>query len=210
MESYLHYSGCFQNVNWVYEDGSKSMHPEYAEPLKDTFTVQDIAAGQTGSTASYLFRARLFPEFPAWYARMPIGDWPLCVLIAEHGDIGYIDRIFTVYRRHGGGVWSRLSQSEKYKINIQVAEAIDAHLGFKYTRAIRKNIAWCHYKIAMNMSMEGTDKGISAHLRASIRNCLSHENISKKAILAVFIKHSFPVLYMRLKQIQKALRGIHS
>jgi len=210
MESHQDYSGCFHNVSVAYEDGSKSMHPQFDEPLKDTFTVQDLAAANVIPTSSNLFRARLFPEFPAWCARMPIGDWPLHVLNAEHGDIGYIDRIFAVYRVHSGGVWSSLSTSESYKISIQVAQAIDAHLGFKYTRAIRKNIAYWHYRIALNMSREGVDKGISAHLRSSIRNCFSHEQISKKAFLAMFIKHSCPVLYMRLKQVQKALRSIRS
>jgi glycosyltransferase involved in cell wall biosynthesis len=210
MESHPDYSGCFHNVNVVYEDGSKSMHPAYTKPLKDTFTVQDLAPVNFIHTPSNLFRARLFPEFPAWYARMPLGDWSLHVLNAEHGAIGYIDRIFAVYRVHGGGAWSSLSESEIYRKSIQVAEAIDAHLGFKYTKAIKKNIAYWHYRIALNMSKEGIDKRIFAHLKASIRNCFSHEQISKKAILAMFIKHSCPVLYMRLKQIKDALRSIRS
>lgn len=210
MESHPDYSGCFHNVNVVYEDGSKSMHPMIAEPLKDTFTIQDLAVNNRIPAVSSLFRAHLFPEFPAWYVRMPIGDWPLHVLNAEHGDIGYINRIFAVYRMHGGGVWSSMDSTESYKTIIQVAQAIDAHLGFRYTRAIKKNIAYWHYRIALNMSREGVDKGILAHLRSSIRNGFSNEQISKKAILAMFIKHSCPVLYLRFKQVQNAFRSIRS
>ena len=210
MESHPHYSGCFHNVNIIYEDGSTSMHPIYAEPLKNTFTVQDLAPANVICTPSMLFRARLFPEFPAWYARVPVGDWPLHVLNAEHGDIGYIDQIFAVYRVHDGGVWSSMSESDRFRKSIQVAEAIDAHLGFKYTRAIRKNIAYWHLRIALNWGMEGVDKGISAYLISSIRNCLSHEQISKKAILAMLVKHWCPVLYLRLKQVKDALRSIRS
>ena len=214
MESHLDYSGCFHNVNFVYEDGSKSTHPQYAKPLKDTFTIQDLAAFNYIAGPSNLFRARLFPDFPAWYGRTPVGDWPLHVLNAEHGDIGYINRILAAYRVHGGGVWSSLSVLESDKINIQVAEAIDAHLGFKYTRAIRKNIAYWHYRLAMNMDRERVDNGISAHLRSSIRNCFSHEKIPKKEILTMLIKHSFkhswPVAYVRLKQVKEALSRFRS
>ena len=209
MESHPDYSGCFHNVNVVYEDGSKSMHPMLPQSFKNTFTVQDLAVDNCIPTCSNLFRARLFPDFPPWYARMPIGDWPLHVLNAEHGDIGYIDRILAVYRVHGGGVWSSL-HSEGFKISIQVAEAIDAHLGFKYTKAIRKNIAYWHYRLAVKMDMEGADNGIFSHLISSIRNCPSHEGISKRVILVIFIKHAFPILYTRLKQVQKALRSTHN
>ena len=210
LESHPDYSGCFHNVNVVYEDGSKSTHPMFGTPMKDKVTIQDLAVANCIPTLSILFRARLFPEFPEWYLRMPIGDWPLHVLNAEHGDIGYINQNFGAYRIHGNSVWSSLSALEMFRKNIQVAEAIDAHLRFRYTRAIRKNIAFWHYGIALNMSKEGVDKGISGHLISSIRNYFFHEEISKKAILALFIKHSCPVLYMQLKQVQKALRSIRS
>ena len=210
MESHPDYSGCFHNVNVVYEDGLKSMHPMLPKPLKHTFTLQDLVAGNCIPTCSNLFRTRLFPDFPAWYAHMRVGDWPLHVLNAEHGDIGYIDRILAVYRVHAGGVWSSSFLSDGFKMSIQVAEAIDAHLGFKYTRAIRKNIAYWHYRLAVRMDMEGADTGIFPHLISSMRNYFFHEGISKRLILVIFIKHAFPVLYMRLKQAQKALRSIHS
>ena len=103
-----------------------------------------------------------------------------------------------------------MNESQAFKKNIQVAEAIDAHLKFRYTRAIKRNIAYWHYRIAVNMSEAGTDDGILAHLRSSLVNCPSHEQISKKAILAMFIKHSLPTLHAWLKQARTVLRSIRS
>jgi glycosyltransferase involved in cell wall biosynthesis len=207
MESHPQYSGCFHNVSVVYEDGSTLAHPQYAQPLKDTFTLQDFAAHNYIATPSALFRARLFPEFPAWYARVPLGDWPLHVLNAEHGAVGYMDRICAVYRVHPRGVWSSLSELQRHETTIDVAKVIDAHLDFRFTNAIRKRIAFGHYSIAVNMSIEGMDHGIAAHLRSSLPDCLTHECVSKRTVAVLLIKHSLPALFLGLKRLQVLCRA---
>jgi glycosyltransferase involved in cell wall biosynthesis len=208
MESHQEYSGCFHNVSMVYEDGAQSTRPQYARPLKDAFTVGDLAEHNYISTPSALFRARIFPKFPDWYAQVPVGDWPLHVLNAQHGNVGYIDRVLAVYRVHQGGVWSSLSEVERSEKTIQVANVLDAHLGFQYTRAIRKQIAYCHYQIAAQMSKEGVDRAVVAHLASSMRACLFHERISKATVAVLLVKHSTPAVFRSLQWIQKAAWNI--
>jgi glycosyltransferase involved in cell wall biosynthesis len=208
MESHQEYSGCFHNVSMVYEDGAQSTRPQYARPLKDTFTIADLVERNYISTPSALFRARMFPEFPDWYAQAPVGDWPLHVLNAQHGDVGYIDRVMAVYRVHQGGLWSSLSEVERHEKTIQVASVLDAHLGFQHTRAIRKQISYCHYQIAEQMSRKGAHRAVLAHLASSMRACLFHERISKATIAVLLVKHSTPAVFRSLQRVKKAVWNI--
>ena len=205
MESHPEFSGCFHNVDVVYADGSKSPHPLHGELGKDTFTVEDLAVQNVIPTPSAFFRARLFPEFPEWYARVPIGDWPLHVLNAQHGSMRYMDRRLAVYRVHSGGVWSALGDSARARKSIEVAKAIDAHLDLKYTRAIRKSISRWRRNIALEASLAAADKGFFGHLRWCVKICFSREQISKTATLAFFVKRWCPLLYSRLKQVRRAV-----
>ena len=208
MEAHPAYSGCFHNVKVVYEDGRE--RPQYAMPLKDTLTLRDLAEINYISTPSALFRARLFPQFPDWYRHVPVGDWPLHVLNAEYGDVGYLNRICAVYRVHAKGVWSSLSESERYVKTIRVAEAIDAHLRFKHTRAIRRTTAYCHYQIAVNMRLEGNGEGIFQHLWSAISESPFHERIPKKHIAAMLVKHAASVLVADIDQLNRWLSRQHA
>lgn len=106
---------CFHNVTVIYEDGSLASHPfhtrepgrYFSRPIpKPVSTLADIAPGNFIQTCSVMFRRGLFGAFPEWFTDLPVADWPLHVLNAEHGDIGYIDADMAVYRVHAGGVWT--------------------------------------------------------------------------------------------------------
>ena len=47
----------------------------------------------------------------------PVTDWPLHVLYAREGRIGYLDRTLAAYRLHGGGLFSTLGEREKLEAN---------------------------------------------------------------------------------------------
>jgi glycosyltransferase involved in cell wall biosynthesis len=206
MESNLTYSICFHNVESFYEDCSTSSHPMFIKPLKDTLTIRDLVTSNFIPTLSNLFRAKLFNNFPEWFMCMPFGDWPLNILNAEHGNIGYIDQIFGVYRIHNNGVWSKLSKVDAYKKNIIVAEAINAHLNFKYTQEIEERVAYWHYQIASEMSREGLKDGIIKHLFESLRH--KNEKIPKSDVYRLIFKHTAPSLYFRIYWRWQRIREI--
>ena len=89
-----------------------------------------------------MFRRGLIGEIPAWYDTLfPITDWPLHILNAEHGCIGYIDRVMGVYRYHEGGLYSPLDESEKLDRMLAFYRAMDRNLDYRYTRIIARAIS---------------------------------------------------------------------
>lgn len=106
---------CFHNTWVVYQDGERPRHPFHmAQPEhlishhvpKPISTLDDLAGGNFMQTCSVMFRAGLYGELPPWFLEMPTFDWPLHVLNAEHGSVGYIDEIMGAYRVHAAGFWS--------------------------------------------------------------------------------------------------------
>ena len=144
---------CFHNVTVLYEDGSTEPHPFHlAEPNrylsrgmpKPISTLADIAPGNFMQTCSVMFRRGLFGAFPEWFEALAVADWPLHVLNAEHGDIGYIDEIMAAYRVHAGGVWSgslsRFRKREAVEGLAELYRKLDRHLGGRFATVFESRL----------------------------------------------------------------------
>ncbi len=97
-------------------------------PEKIVYDLTDIVRRNFVMTCSAVFRNKLFPEFPDWIRTLPMLDWPLHVLNARSGKIGFIDRVMGVYRQHAGGVWSRMSSVEHYQQTLRVLRLFEQHV----------------------------------------------------------------------------------
>jgi glycosyltransferase involved in cell wall biosynthesis len=141
---------CFHNAMVVYEEGEREPHPFHmAQPRflishhipKPISTLDDLAGGNFMQTCSVMFRAGLYGELPDWYLRMPTFDWPLHVLNAEHGDVGYIDEILGAYRVHAGGFWSTNMVHYRTVRDVQAMiegyRLINRHTGYRFDEKIR-------------------------------------------------------------------------
>jgi glycosyltransferase involved in cell wall biosynthesis len=104
LESYTEISLCFHNMNIIYENCDIETHYSNVNQ-KEITTIDDLAKGNYIYTASTVFR-NLFKELPKWFDSSPLGDWPLFLLLAQKGNIGFINDVMGVYRVHNGGVWS--------------------------------------------------------------------------------------------------------
>ncbi|MDR3571293.1 MAG: glycosyltransferase, partial [Candidatus Pacebacteria bacterium] len=65
--------------------------------------VKDNPVGNLGSTFYRGELVEIFPLEPFYYTN---GDWKINVYCSQIGPIGYLDKALSVYRLHGGGVWS--------------------------------------------------------------------------------------------------------
>jgi glycosyltransferase involved in cell wall biosynthesis len=157
LRSHPECSICFHNTLVVYEDGSVPTHPFHvARPEhlisrrvpKPISTLADLAAGNFIQTGSVMFRAGLYDALPDWYLEMPTFDWPLHVLNAEHGSIGYIDELLGAYRVHPAGFWSmqmaRYRQLSDIESMIHGYQLIDRYTRRRYHDTIREQLRPLH------------------------------------------------------------------
>jgi hypothetical protein len=108
-------------------------------------TLEDLWLGNFIATCSTMFRRGLIKEMPDWYdGFFPITDWPLHLLNAEHGRIGYINEVMGVYRHHRGGYYSPLSQRQKLMKRLvyrRMNECISAVNG-RLRRRFQSSLEW--------------------------------------------------------------------
>lgn len=142
-------SVCFHNCEEFYEDGGRPSWDYCTKDQKEISTLEDlIAKCNFIPTCSAVFRNRLFTEFPDWYFTLGMGDWTLHILNAQHGDIGYINKVMGRHRHHGGGVWSLRNQAKNILDVIHAYEVIDAYLSYKYKSIVDNMLSVYYYQLA--------------------------------------------------------------
>jgi glycosyltransferase involved in cell wall biosynthesis len=117
LDAHPDYAICFHDIELV-DDRGMSIEARRWTPAdqKPRSTLEDLWHGNFIATCSVMLRKTALPEIPPMYAEFfPITDWPLYILCAEHGDIGYIPEVMGAYRLHEEGLYSPLSAADKLR-----------------------------------------------------------------------------------------------
>ncbi len=157
---------CFHNVHLVHEGSPEMNRLFHMLPPKEHHSLRDVVSSHFIPTCSTVFRNRMFRGFPEWYYQMPMGDWPLHVMNAEHGLYGYLDESLAAYRIHDRGVWSTRPRIEVVSKTIAAADIINKHLGYSFNREISRAICMWEDEIARLLI---DDHRILCGLRHSLR-----------------------------------------
>jgi glycosyltransferase involved in cell wall biosynthesis len=138
---------CFHAALETYEGDGKNWtwRPRGRKPR---YGLEDIAREDLASSCTVMFRRGLFGEFPDWFFESPLGDWPLHVLNARHGQIGYIDEVWAVHRHHSGGKWTGLSMIEQLQARQKTREYIRRFLDPDCAEAIQEGRFIDNYRLA--------------------------------------------------------------
>lgn len=132
---------CFHDVLKVHEDGSRPP-ARYNGPDQPRFsTLEDMLRRCLPAACTPLFRREVLDAVPDWYLDLPFGDWPLYILAAQRGPVGYLDEVWGVYRLHAGGMWSRLSSIERLEGILGFYRRIGEALGPRYRTPLRRAAA---------------------------------------------------------------------
>ena len=139
LEAHPECAVCFHNVVVCYEDGGPGPHLSLeASPGEITTLADVLAARYFVPTCSVMYRGGLVGRPPDWYYDLPFGDWPLLVLHALHGDVGYIEEPMGTYRVHGGGMWSGCVPSLRSEQFYVVRRTVLRELGYWRDREQRR------------------------------------------------------------------------
>ena len=132
------YSFCCHAAEIEYADDRHQHWPAvvgFSE--QETCTIEDILRLDTKPElpmAGMMLRADLLPEFPAWFDEVMNGDYALQVLLADHGEIGFMPACMAVHRKHSGGI-SRVYDEDPDLCNAMLLElhlALNEQFDFRY------------------------------------------------------------------------------
>lgn len=132
---------CFHKASVVYEDHPEANHLFPFEDPPEISRIELLLETNPIATCSVVFRNHLFEALPDWFFDLKIGDWPLHMLNARHGDIGYLRDVMAAYRIHSGGAWSAIPQYQLTRNSVEMLELVNAHFDFEYDTILRGTIA---------------------------------------------------------------------
>jgi glycosyltransferase involved in cell wall biosynthesis len=142
LESHPECSLSFHDATVLFEDNSEAPRILYPPNQREITTLSElIATGVFPLPCTVLFRNKTFGELPESFNEVSNGDWLMFVLLAEHGNFGYLDEVMAAYRIHGAGFWSSLNTNQRLQQQTKTYEAINIHLNFRYDREITEKIA---------------------------------------------------------------------
>jgi glycosyltransferase involved in cell wall biosynthesis len=175
-------AACYHDVTILNENGSQEQWP-YPGFQKKIYTLDDLLGGNFIPTCSVMFRNGLFAEFPQWFFQSPMGDWPLHILNAHYGDIGFIDEVMGVYRIHSGGIWSSKNQVDTLHKVIHAAETMQQGLSSNHREKIENSIGRWFWEIKEIQLKVKNSKRTSLPTEGSRKDTHSNKVILAKEIV---------------------------
>ncbi len=119
------FSACFTDVSLLYGDEyiSKALKDKHKKNSDAISVFYDLWI----PTLTLVFRNEMLVKpLPKEFYKVKNGDLFLFYLLAQKGNIGYIDIVTGVYRQHSNGVWSgsnKLQQLDKSLISLNLISA---------------------------------------------------------------------------------------
>lgn len=162
-------SGVFCTATRIDEHGVVQGGARKPSGERPRYTLAEFARTCQADSCTVMFRRKNLPGFPDWYARAPVGDWPLHMLNLLHGDYGWTDRAMAQYRVHSGGVWNGLNPSAKLQRTLGCHALFLEHFPPERRVEILGPIARRGLSIARDLARQG-EKGVAAETLQWVRD----------------------------------------
>jgi glycosyltransferase involved in cell wall biosynthesis len=204
MDSHPECAICFHNVTAFHEDRSREPYNFNPVDQKVTSTIEDLWASDFMATCSVMLRRDLVGHLPEWYSTLPFGDWPLYILAALKGNIGYINEVMGAYRIHGGGAWSGSSSIQQEKSLVKCYTTMDAQLDFAHHRSIRSHLSKRYYKLALEYENISDFANAKKCAVKSIVEDPFNGRIPRSHLFAMLLRLYAPMPYRLISAVRKA------
>jgi len=193
----------------TFEDGSgQKSYPFNDFSQKSVSTIEDLLRGNFMQTCSVMFRRDLFGPPPDWFFELKLGDWPLHVLNAQYGWVGYIDEVMASYRVHGDGVWSTTDMAYRVRAAVQAFEALDQHLDPKYRPQIKTSLASAKFELWRLENVGGSKREDRTAALEYLRAAMAQRPRDVRGIVRVLGHTYAPRLMPRMVKMYKSLRRL--
>ena len=199
LDSHPDLSECFHSTLVVHEDGSQDSRVFAPPGGKKVWSLEDFLFEVPIATCSTMFRKGLFGAYPEWFYKTEIGDWALHMLNAQHGKVGHLDEVMSVYRVHYGGVWSSLNQATAHQQKIRLLRQVDEHFGWQHHQIIKRSISNHLLHLAQAYEQAGLRWKARKALRSSVKAHPLKMICDQRQVLSLLVRLHSPPLHKFLR-----------
>ncbi len=132
------------------------------------YSVENLLLGDRLGTCSVMFRRVPHDIRPECYAHLVIGDLPMFVELARHGNVALLNETMGMYRIHAGGIWSGAGAIARERAIQQMYQAFYDHLEPRYRPLLRKKL----FESTFNLGLAGFTANQPGLTRKCFRDCL--------------------------------------
>jgi glycosyltransferase involved in cell wall biosynthesis len=153
LEAHPEYVLTFHQIFILHPNGEMTKHLNYE---KKNYNLEDLINGNFVPTCSVVFR-NIPIEFPTFYKRLKIGDYPLYFLLIKYGEFYFLNFNMAIYRLHKESYFS--SKDELFALNA----ILEVYLSFveyypNLRKRLLKRIIRQYYSIALNYNKQKKNK----------------------------------------------------
>lgn len=206
LEEHPECSMCFHRHCGQHENGSNRPRVSRIPHRKNSFSMEDLLVGNFIGSASVMYRWGVVQELPGWYYTVVPADWPLHILHAQQGGIGFIDEVMSVYRIHGRGIWSGQSSIQHLSYHLDFYEKLRLHLGPGYDDLIDAGVSVTYAHEATFSANRGKTAEARRYLIQSVKKYPLNPHIRFLDRVVMFLRLYAPRLYQALKSIWTSLK----
>lgn len=132
------------------------------------YGIENLLRGDILNTCSVMFRRVAEDVAPECYKHLAMGDLPLFVELARHGNVYLCEETMGAYRIHAGGLWSGMAAIRREREGQAVFQAFYERLDPKYRPLLRKRLFECSF----NLGLAGFSALQPELTRKCLRQCL--------------------------------------
>lgn len=115
---------CFHDVIMV-DSAGRNIAPSYRAKMRGTIAeYDDIVRSNFIPGPSPMIRRSCIAPQPSWLVDAEFGDWPLYLLAAERGAIGFLDEILAAHRIHADGYWNAMGEERQIEECVQFLQRV--------------------------------------------------------------------------------------
>lgn len=197
---------CFHKAEvLIQENGQiRGLWPDFDPPT--ITTINDILQNNYIPTSSVMYRNVNIETIPKGFYKLGISDWPLHIMYAQKGNIGFLNETMAQYRIHSTSMFSTLKGMQKIATVFKALEFTYPLVAKEHKEKLGLVIIEYCYQLAQ-MSLENKD---STKARGYLAKGISYfayfwfykgRNSYLKLLLRVF----FPRLYTILAKAKRTL-----
>lgn len=184
------YSLCFSAYQRYYENDRTFSDPIYPPGRKQWYSLEELLHECMISTPTVLFRRNNLPVFNEFLQKIPAPDYGIFIINAQHGKLGYIDEVTSVYRRHEGGIWTSLQEKALCEKTLESLLLISEYLGPQYHKYLCFANYEYNYKLMELHILDNNTRLACKHSRLCIQNKTAITNYEKiKLYLKPFVPY---------------------
>lgn len=167
---------------------------------KKNISFNDVVCDVHIPTSSIVFKRSSLAQFPPkWFNDLHATDRPLFLMLLSNGPGFYFNELWSVYRKHPMGYWTRQHYQSQWLIHLQIYKVLNQHTKGRYKQSFCKCETRVSYNLAVNLVKDLRVKRALCYFRKYIRSA-GKTSFSKR------FDFYFKILFFIILYFQSRLR----